>query len=146
MKPPGPPLFLARRTYRRRRLIDSVRLVPILGLLLFLMPVLWAGDGTAGTAGGAIYLFIVWAGLIALAFGLSRALARASEERETVLAAGRGGGAARLGSDISPDLGPDLGPDIGSNLGAGTAPSTAPSTGPSTGQIQSPGADEGRAR
>ena len=33
-RPRRPSLFLERRTYRRRRLMDAARLLPLLGLLL----------------------------------------------------------------------------------------------------------------
>lgn len=64
MKPPARPLFLARQTYRRRRMMDLSRMLPLVGLFLFLMPLLWRGSGTAGTG---LYLFAVWLGLIVLA-------------------------------------------------------------------------------
>ena len=69
------PLFLARQTYRRRRVADAARLLPLLGVLLFMLPLLGAagaGDGgaeTGATSVGGIYVFAVWAGLI-LAAGL----------------------------------------------------------------------------
>jgi hypothetical protein len=71
------PLFLAPAPYRRRRLTDAVRLVPVAGLFLFLMPVLWAPAETQNrdTAPVGLYLFAVWAGLILVAALLSRGLA-----------------------------------------------------------------------
>ena len=62
-RPPTEPLFLARQSYRRRRLGDAARLLPLTGAILFLLPVLWSED--ARTAGGLIFLFSVWAVLIA---------------------------------------------------------------------------------
>lgn len=59
---PGP-LFLARQSYRRRRLGDAAKLLPVFGWVLIMLPILWAGVAT--TAGGFIYLFVVWALLIA---------------------------------------------------------------------------------
>lgn len=69
MKRPGLPLFLQRRPYRRRRKIDAARLLPVFGAFLLLLPMLWApaGDGGRGTVGDGLYLFVVWAGLIAVA-------------------------------------------------------------------------------
>ncbi len=61
---PAEPLFLARQSYRRRRLGDAARLVPVLGIILFVLPVLWSD--AARTAGGLIFLFTVWALLIVL--------------------------------------------------------------------------------
>ena len=69
---PQEPLFLARRSYRRRRLMDAARILPYLGLVLFLLPVAW-GDGSApGTAAVGLYLFGVWMVLIAAAALVSR--------------------------------------------------------------------------
>lgn len=81
------PLFLAQRAYRRRRMADAVRLLPVLGIVFFFLPILWepADTPTPDTARGWIWLFLAWAGLICLAFLLSRGLAR-TEER------GRGDG------------------------------------------------------
>lgn len=38
------PLFLARADYRRRRLRDAARLLPVVGALLMLLPLLWQGQ------------------------------------------------------------------------------------------------------
>ncbi|MEQ9259872.1 MAG: hypothetical protein RIG84_12340 [Roseovarius sp.] len=74
-----PPLiFVERRTYRRRRLADAARLMPAFGALLFLIPLLWKGDGTPGQGASTsmvmLYLFLVWFGLAVLAGVLSRYL------------------------------------------------------------------------
>jgi len=70
MRPPRPPEFLARRSYRLRRLMDAARLLPIFGLLLLLLPMLRAGSDAAAppTAMEGVYLFAVWGGLIAVAY------------------------------------------------------------------------------
>ena len=75
MKRPAP-LFLAPQGYRRRRLHDAARLVPVFGAFLFLLPILWSPADTASrdTAPDGVYLFAVWAGLIAVAAFLSRRL------------------------------------------------------------------------
>lgn len=69
MKPPRPPLFVARTTYRRRRLADAARMLPVLGMVLMLLPMLWApaADGTRSTATDGIYLFVIWGALIGAA-------------------------------------------------------------------------------
>lgn len=72
-----PTTFLARETYRRRRLIDAMRVLPGLGVFLFLVPILGAGQGVRSTAWSGIYLFVVWFGLIVGAALLVRALSRA---------------------------------------------------------------------
>jgi len=65
------PLFVARDGYRLRRAKDAVQLLPILGAILILLPILWAGGSTRT---GIIYLFVVWLGLIFSALILSRRL------------------------------------------------------------------------
>lgn len=79
MARPPQPLFLERQSYRRRRRGDAARLLPLAGCVLLLLPVLWAD--TARTAGGLVYVFLVWAILIALAAVLSRALSRTEPDR-----------------------------------------------------------------
>lgn len=54
--------------------MDAARLLPILGFLAFLLPLLWGG-GT--TRMGVIYIFAVWVVLIVLSVALSRILGRA---------------------------------------------------------------------
>jgi hypothetical protein len=71
MREPVEPLFLARRTYRRRRLMDALRLLPWLGAFLFGLPLLWQAPETAA---GLLYLFGAWAVLIVLSLALARRL------------------------------------------------------------------------
>lgn len=70
------PLFLPRAGYRLRRLRDAARLLPLFGGGLILLPILWSPAETQGpdTAPDGLYLFAVWAGLIAAAALLSRHL------------------------------------------------------------------------
>ncbi|EEW25562.1 hypothetical protein [Rhodobacter ferrooxidans] len=77
-----PPLFLARRSYRRRRLRDAARLLPVFGGFLVFLPILWAPaeTGSRDTAPDGIYLFAVWAGLIVVAALMSVGLDRGSAE------------------------------------------------------------------
>jgi hypothetical protein len=76
MKGRAAPVFLARKGYRARRLTDAARLLPVAGLILFLLPILWQPAATqdGDTAAGWVYLFGVWAGLIVAAYLLSRRL------------------------------------------------------------------------
>ncbi len=60
--PPVAPPFLARRAYRRRRLQDFARALPVLGLVLFLLPL--AGGSVRTTGGTGIWLFACWGGLV----------------------------------------------------------------------------------
>ncbi|MBL9057895.1 MAG: hypothetical protein JNJ84_16640 [Rhodobacteraceae bacterium] len=68
------PLFLARKVYRRRRLRDAARILPFLGLFLMLLPALWSPG--RGGGGAAVFVFSVWALLIAGAAALAPGLAR----------------------------------------------------------------------
>lgn len=68
MRRPRRPLFLARAPYRRRRLRDAARLLPVLGLFLLLLPLLWTPDARLSLhAADVVYFFAVWLVLIALA-------------------------------------------------------------------------------
>lgn len=80
----GQPLFLARRSYRRRRLMDAARLLPVLGLILILLPGLWhpADTPAPDTGRGGLYLFAVWIALIGAAFLISRGLAPVLDAEE----------------------------------------------------------------
>ena len=80
---PHATMFLERRSYRRRRLMDALRLLPILGLMLWMLPVFWPSGPDATAATGAVpmsnavlYVFVVWIVLIVMAFVLWRALWR----------------------------------------------------------------------
>ncbi|MDF3350577.1 hypothetical protein HKX17_10275 [Sulfitobacter sp. KE34] len=69
---PRRPIFLEKRGYRQRRMMDAVRLLPFLGLMLWMVPLLWpvpaaSPDPTAPTIPMSValrYLFGVWALLI----------------------------------------------------------------------------------
>lgn len=62
------PLFLARAPYRRRRLRDAARLLPVLGVFLLLLPLLWTPDARMSLrSGDVVYFFAVWLVLIGLA-------------------------------------------------------------------------------
>ena len=70
-------LFLERRSYRRRRLSDASRLLPIVGAVLFLIPLFWQTDqGSVLLSFVFGYIFAIWAGLILLNvlfwFGVAR--------------------------------------------------------------------------
>ena len=80
MARPPDPVFLERETYRRRRIGDAAKFMPFFGLVLMLLPVLWADVAT--TAGGMIYLFVVWAILIAVSGFLSRVLTASEPAQE----------------------------------------------------------------
>jgi hypothetical protein len=86
------PLYLARESYRRRRLTDAARLLPVLGILLIGLPVLWdpgASDAQV-TAWAKLYLFSGWLVLIVAAFLLSRALSRPPDASKDAVPPGEG--------------------------------------------------------
>lgn len=82
MRRPTVPLFLARAVYRKRRLRDAARLLPVVGVFLLLMPGLWSGDTSKDPTAWSqdwLYILAVWAGLIVVAAWLAPGLA-ASEQ------------------------------------------------------------------
>ncbi|RPE71820.1 hypothetical protein EDD53_0950 [Pacificibacter maritimus] len=81
------PLYLARASYRRRRLIDAQRLLPIFLFLLYLIPLLWGDEATNTPVGdgarGYVHVFSVWFGAIVIAGLITRALRREDRRHET---------------------------------------------------------------
>ncbi|NBE08771.1 hypothetical protein [Paragemmobacter ruber] len=80
MKRTRAPLFLKRGSYRKRRLRDGARMLPVLGLFLFLLPILWSPGETAeaDTATDGLYLFAVWIVLVLVAALMAPGLAEDS--------------------------------------------------------------------
>lgn len=77
-----PPIFLARALYRRRRLRDAARLLPVVGLFLLLLPLFWTPEARVNlSAGDVLYFFAVWLALIGLAAAFAPGL-RAGEEQQ----------------------------------------------------------------
>jgi len=76
-------LFLERRTYRRHRLEDAARLLPVLGLILIFGPTFIRNDDAGNLAGGLVYFIAIWLGLIILTAFVSHALRRVSPPTET---------------------------------------------------------------
>ena len=77
-RPGAPPIFLARRAYRRRRMGEAARALPLLGLFLFLLPAAGLAEGQG--AARIVYLFSAWVILILMAALISRALSRPAED------------------------------------------------------------------
>lgn len=78
---PRPPVFVPRASYRQRRIRDMARLLPLVGAVLFLIPLVWPQqrDGAAAgdvqmTSGAIVYVFAAWVILIALAAVIGRLL------------------------------------------------------------------------
>lgn len=60
-------LFLERRGYTQRRIVDGARLLPIVGLVLFMVPLIWPQSGEANavtTSVSSVYVFLIWFALI----------------------------------------------------------------------------------
>lgn len=75
MTEPSAPLFLEHRTYRRRRLLDAVRLLPFVGAILFLAPALMPRAAQMDLSGRVVYIFAAWS-LLILAIALTSRAAR----------------------------------------------------------------------
>jgi peptidoglycan/LPS O-acetylase OafA/YrhL len=102
------PLFLARAKYRRRRLRDGARMLPIFGFMLLMLPMFWA-DGQRFMAQHWGYLFLVWAGLIIVAALLAAKLADgdAPLDLDAALNGQTMSGQDRAGQDLAqPNQGP----------------------------------------
>ncbi len=82
MSKPTPPEFLARGSYRMRRLMDAARFLPVFGLVLILLPLMRHSPDTEAppTANEGVYLFLVWIALILSAFLMSLGLRRALDK------------------------------------------------------------------
>ena len=69
-------IFLERKSYRQRRLRDVVRLLPILGTVLWAIPLLWPQGEAFGISNASAlqYLFGMWLVLIIISAVLSQLL------------------------------------------------------------------------
>lgn len=83
MGKPRSPRDLAQASYRRQRLIDAQRMLPVLMLCLWLLPLLWPGETGARAF---LHVFAVWSVGIVGAAWLTWRLRRGEP-------AGDGGGA-----------------------------------------------------
>ena len=140
--------FLQKRSYRRRRVADAARMLPIAGAVLLLIPLLLpqagteaeAAAGAARTSSVGLYVFAVWVGLAVTAFALSFGLSEAD-----------GDGVDRAG--VGPVAGPGegLGAGPGEGLGQGRddgqdGPGAAPRSGHGGTHRTAPPAMRDRAR
>lgn len=70
-------LFLERQSYRRRRMMDAVRMLPLLCAVLWLMvPTMWpntpTGEAQTALSSAIWYLFVIWVLAITASFALWR--------------------------------------------------------------------------
>ncbi len=75
--------FLERQSYRRRRLIDTIRMLPVMGAVLWAVPLLWRQSEDSGavmTSDAIIYIFMVWLLLVVGGGWLARSLKRSDAE------------------------------------------------------------------
>ncbi|WP_435229152.1 hypothetical protein ACMAZE_11000 [Pseudopelagicola sp. nBUS_20] len=71
-------VFLEHQSYRRRRVIDTIRILPVVGALLWGVPLLWPRDSSEGiaTSNAVIYLFSVWCALVIMGALMARAVSK----------------------------------------------------------------------
>ena len=77
--------FLERQSYRRRRLIDTIRMLPVIGAVLWAVPLLWRQPGDGGaimTSDAIIYIFLVWLLMVLGGGWLARSLKRSDAEEQ----------------------------------------------------------------
>ncbi len=74
--PAKPGLFLARDSYRQRRLRDAARMLPVLGAVIWLLPLMWqrGPQETGGMAAAVVFVFAGWTLLIILTALIARKL------------------------------------------------------------------------
>lgn len=66
------PIYLARASYRQRRLRDVVRVLPIVGFFAWIMPIMSGLIPATSTIG--LYIFAVWVILIVVSALITRSL------------------------------------------------------------------------
>lgn len=76
-KPNKSPIFLERSGYRQRRLMDALRLLPVLGVMLWIFPMFWptgpvelVSSEPVSMSSAVTYVFVVWGLLIAVTLTL----------------------------------------------------------------------------
>ena len=72
-------IFVERKRYRQRRLVDGLRFLPVVAAWLFMLPLLWpvadaAPDVAKPMSSALVYVFWVWVSLIVVAACLSFAI------------------------------------------------------------------------
>lgn len=72
-------VYLERRRYSTRRIIEALKVLPVLGIVLFGVPLLWS-EGVK-TSDAMIYFFSVWLALVFAAVWLARRLGAGAVEK-----------------------------------------------------------------
>jgi len=70
-----PAIFLERKRYRIQRLRDVAKMLPILGIVLLFIPLLWRGAPPTSNAAAVQYMFGVWLLLILMTWLVARRIA-----------------------------------------------------------------------
>ena len=78
---PQPPVYLARKSYRQRRLRDAARMLPIVGAILWVLPILYIAPATSMTG---LFIFGIWMFLIFVAATISARIHFGQDEIEGV--------------------------------------------------------------
>ena len=105
------PLFLEHASFRRRRLGDAARVLPVAAALALSLPLLWPGPLLSGAV-GAVALFGLWAVLIAATWALHHALMRAEAAgREALSLSDAADPAEARTGDATPPSDPGARPD-----------------------------------
>ncbi|WP_438955651.1 hypothetical protein [Cognatiyoonia sp.] len=81
-KLPKSSVFLERKSYRQRRFRDIVRILPILGAVLWAIPLMWSQEPEVGVrnASALQYIFGMWLVLILISAVMSRLLSDDSDQ------------------------------------------------------------------
>ncbi len=68
------PLFLERKSYRMRRIMDAIRFMPfVCAALWIVIPLMWSGGQAATPLSTALwYIFGIWALAVTVSFALWR--------------------------------------------------------------------------
>lgn len=90
---PPQTLFLQRQPYRRRRLIDAARVLPVFGAFLIIVPSVLVARGTTGTTSAMwLFLFGTWIALILSGALIARVLRDVDTSRDRQRKDGEGQG------------------------------------------------------
>jgi hypothetical protein len=78
------PLFLERQSYRGRRLLDFLRILPVIGVFLWSVPLLWPSgpDSSVRTSEAIFYIFGVWFFMVLVCAAVSVYLRRSGIDME----------------------------------------------------------------